>query len=314
MASKLGQPTAKLHTGAKIPLVGLGTWKSEPGKVKEAVSAALRAGYRHIDCAEVYGNEHEAGQALKEALDQGVVAREDLWVTSKLWNKDHGNVEKALRKTLDALNVDYLNLYLIHWPIAGNVGPTVEPSLEATWHDMEKMVDAGLTRHIGVSNYSIKKLGEVLEYARIKPAVLQIEAHPYWRNDALIAFAHGHGVHVTAYSPLGSAQKDDAPSLMQDEKVKEIAEKLGKDKGQVLLRWGLQHGTSIIPKSTNPDRIKSNLEGALGWELPQEDYEALCRLRVQQRMVPADMFLNPKGPYKTAAEVWDEPAGECQGK
>ncbi|EFJ47366.1 hypothetical protein VOLCADRAFT_92170, partial [Volvox carteri f. nagariensis] len=257
------QPSAKLLSGYTIPLVGLGTWKSAKGEVGAAVATALRLGYRHIDCAKVYENEHEArkkgegregsgwsaaeggapqvGEALAAVLSEGVVRRDEVFITSKLWNSDHypSRVEAACRKSMEDLRVSYLDLYLMHWPVTGNTGPRVVPPLEDTWAAMEQLVDKGLVRTIGVSNFSVKKLEGIMAIARIKPAVVQVEAHPYWRNEALLSWCRQRGIHLTAYSPLGSPDSaaitkrgEGVASPLKDAVVGEVADKLAKNAGQ----------------------------------------------------------------------------------
>ncbi|GAX83363.1 hypothetical protein CEUSTIGMA_g10788.t1 [Chlamydomonas eustigma] len=309
------QPHVKLNTGYSLPLIGLGTWKSEKGQVQAAVETAIRAGYRHIDCAYVYENEHEVGEALRNIFKEGIVERSDLFITSKLWNSSHNPraVEAAVQRTLSDLGLSYLDLYLVHWPaVTGNVGPQLEPPYQVTWRAMETLVSAGLVRSIGVSNLSQKKLDKLLEECSIWPAVNQVEAHPYFRNSSLIQHCEILGIHVTAYSPLGSP---DSASLMgrpatmqgpmQDTVVKQVAEKLGKTPAQVLVRWAVQRGTSVLPKSVHPDRLRANLD-VLEWSISKEDFERLSSFSYQQRMVNGSFLLNPKGPYKTLEDLWDE--------
>ena len=313
LAAKM--PSATLRNGSRMPLIGLGTWKAERGEVKRAVEYAVRAGYRHIDCASVYQNEDEVGDAIGYVLERGLVEREELFVCSKVWNTDHAaaRVRKACEASLKALKVDYLDLYLIHWPVTGNVGDEVSPSVRETWEAMESLVRDGLVRSIGTSNFSAKKLADIASYATVQPSVCQVEVHPYHRNDALLSFCADRGIHVTAFSPLGSPDSESifpraVPDavLMRDPRVLRVAESTGKNVGQVLIRWALQHGTSVIPKSTNPSRIAGNLD-VLDWELSASDYALLSSMAFQMRMVNGGMWLNPRGPYRTMEDLWDEP-------
>mmetsp|Transcript_1237 Transcript_1237/g.1652 ORF Transcript_1237/g.1652 Transcript_1237/m.1652 type:complete len:265 (-) Transcript_1237:623-1417(-) len=211
-----------LSSGEKMPIIGLGTWKGKPGMVEKAVLEALKAGYRHIDCAAVYGNEKEVGAALKIAFDSGIVTREEVFITGKLWNTFHKpqHVKDALAASLRDLRLDYLDLYLIHWPIAfefsgdelfpkdkdGNLKYS-EDSYLKTWKAMEECVDEGLVKSIGLSNFNSVQIKQILSASRYLPAVLQVESHPYLTQEKLIEFCNEQNIAVTAYSPLGSPDR-----------------------------------------------------------------------------------------------------------
>ena len=306
---------ATLSTGATIPQLGLGTWKAKPGEVHDAVLFALtQAGYRHIDAAAVYDNEGEVGAALEKAFAGWDLRREEVWVTGKLWNTDHAaaKVEPALRKSLKLLRLEWLDVFMIHWPITGNKGATVTPSVQETWQAMELLVDAGLVKHLGVSNFSVAKLKDIQRYARVPISVCQCECHPRFRNDELVAFCAASNIHFTAYSPLGSPDSADifkrgsSVALMDMPEVKEVAQRTGKNVGQVLIRWALQRRphSSVLPKSVSEARIKGNAE-VVGWALSDADMAVLNALRPQTRMVHGGLFLSPAGPYKTMKDLWD---------
>ncbi|MEB3353582.1 MAG: aldo/keto reductase [Cyanobacteriota bacterium] len=317
--------TALFANGDRMPLLGLGTWKSAPGEVGAAVREAIRLGYRHIDCASVYANEPEVGEAIRGAIAAGEVTREELWITSKLWCNAHGqaNVEPALRRTLADLGLECLDLYLIHWPVPIRPGvafpasgddllPPEAVPLEDTWLGMEAALELGLTRHIGVSNFSSRKLHQLLATARLRPEVNQVERHPLLQQPELLADCAAQGVHVTAYSPLGSRDRPpalrdaDEPVLLENPVIGAIAAEHGCSPAQVLIAWHLQSGISTIPKSVSPVRLQENLEAA-SIALTPRDLEAIAGLDQHRRLVDGSFWLLQGSPW-TLQSLWDEPS------
>jgi len=287
-------PKITMSNGITIPQFGLGTWKSKPGEVDAAVRAAIDCGYRHIDCALVYQNENEVGSAIKAKIDEGVVKREDLFVTSKIWNTFHtkAKVEECLRRTLASLQTDYVDLLLIHWPMGydeSNANELFPKDAEGkwmysnvdyleTWAGMELVYSLGLAKAIGISNFNSKQIERLLAHAKVRPMMHQFEVHPYFNNEKLIRFCQGQGIPVTGYSPLGSpdrpwAQPGD-PVLLEDPNVVKLAEKHKKTPAQILIRFELQRGIVVIPKSVTPSRIASNKE-VFDFELSDDDMKVI---------------------------------------
>ena len=245
MANDVTTAALPLRSGGAIPQVGLGVWQSARGDVtKNAVLAALRLGYRHVDTARIYGNEADVGAAVRESG----IPRAQLFVTTKLWNDDQGYdaALAAFDRSLAKLGLDYVDLYLIHWPVAGK--------RKDSWRALEKLKADGRARHIGVSNFLVPHLEELLGDAKELPAVNQIEVHPFLQHRETRAFCKKHEIVVEAYSPLTSGQKLDDPAISA------VRKRVGRSNAQVLLRWGVQHGLVVLPKSTHDKRIAENAD------------------------------------------------------
>lgn len=270
--------------------------------IKDLIINSIKIGYRHFDCAADYKNEAEVGEALKEAFDTGLVKREDLFITTKLWNSDHGHVVEACKDSLKKLQLDYLDLYLVHFPVATRhtgVGTTDSAlgedgvldidttiSLETTWHAMEGLVSSGLVRSIGISNYDIFLTRDCLAYSKIKPAVNQIETHPYFQRESLVKFCQKHGICVTAHTPLGGAAANKewfgTESCLDEQILKGLAEKYKKTAAQISLRWGIQRNTVVIPKTSKLERLKENFQ-VFDFELSKEDMELISSMDREYR-------------------------------
>ncbi|XP_057456509.1 NADP-dependent D-sorbitol-6-phosphate dehydrogenase-like [Lotus japonicus] len=298
-----------LNSGFKMPIIGLGVWRIQGQEIKDLVLNSIKLGYRHFDCAADYKNEPEVGEALKEAFDSGLVKREDLFITTKLWNSDHGHVLEACKDSLKKLQLDYLDLYLVHFPVATRhtgVGTTdsvkgedgvldidTTISLETTWHAMEGLVSSGLVRSIGISNYDIFLTRDCLAYSKIKPAVNQIETHPYFQRDNLVKFCQKHGVSVTAHTPLGGAAANTewfgSVSCLDDQVLKGLSAKYKKTTAQIALRWGIQRNTVVIPKTSKLERLKENFD-VFDFELSKEDMELIGSIDKKYRTNTPGIF------------------------
>jgi len=294
-----------------MPAVGFGLWKIDKSDTAGMVCQAIKAGYRHLDSAADYGNEAEVGDGIRQAIEQGLCTRQDLWLTSKLWNTFHRpeHVREACEKTLADLGVDYLDLYLVHFPIALKYVPigeryppewifnpdddnpemVVDPvPLSETWRAMEALVQAGLVRNIGVCNYNSALLHDLMAYASIKPAMLQIESHPYLTQARLVRLAQSYELAVTAFSPLGAGSYVELEMASQQESVLgqsvvlDIARRVQRTPAQVVLRWGVQRGTAVIPKTSRVERLSENL-AIFDFELSDDDMVAISELNRNRR-------------------------------
>lgn len=275
-------------------------------------------GYRHLDCAADYGNEGDVGEGIERVLKDGLCTRDSLWVTSKLWNTYHrpSHVGRACRRTLQDLRLDYLDLYLIHFPIslayvpfearypAGwFYDPDAKPPqmvpdpvpIAETWGAMERLVDEGLVRHIGISNFGVSLIRDLLSYCSIRPSVLQVESHPYLVQSKLLRYCQSEQIAFTAFSPFGApsyiplGMATDQDSVMGDPIVVEIARSVGRTPAQVVLRWGVQRGTAVIPKSSSRGHLDENLQ-LFDFELSEEQMAGICRLDRHQRFNDPGVF------------------------
>ena len=313
----------KFSNADQMPILGLGTWKSSPGEVYPAVKEALKCGYRHIDCAFIYGNQAEIGRAVNAACAEGIVSREQLWITSKLWNDCHApeDVQPALEQTLEELQTDYLDLYLMHWPVAHKKGHYLPKApedmisladlpLATTWEALGKLRDKGLCRHIGVANFSVPKLRALVDNARYKPEMNQIELHPYLQQPEMFNFCRQNAIHLTAYASLGSPDRPERlkdknePALLEEPVILEIAGQRQVAPAQVLLSWAIHLGAAVIPKSVNPERMRQNL-AAVDLSLAQEELQQIARLDRHRRYVHGRSWALEGSGYSLQT-LWDE--------
>jgi len=319
-------PQRVLYTGAQMPAIGLGTFGSDhvsPSEVAEAVEGAAAIGYRHFDCASVYGNEAQIGYALQQILRLGS-NREQLWITSKLWNDKHGenNVIPSCRQSLADLRLDYLDLYLVHWPFpnyhppgcdVSSRSPDAKPYIHAefmkTWRKMEELVDLALVRHVGTSNMTIPKLTPLLRDARIKPAVNEMELHPHFQQPELFEFVCSNGMVPVGYSPVGSPgrpERDRTPDdsvPIEDPVIVKIANRLGVHPAVVCVKWAVQRGQVPIPFSTNRNHYLSNLEGVVSEPLTAAEMAELSAIDRNCRLIKGQVFLWKEG--QSWENLWD---------
>ena len=306
-----------LTSGHSMPVIGLGTWRAHlggAGIVRATVKAALLAGYRHLDCAWTYENEGEVGDGLRDAIAATAssphpLTRADLFLTSKVWNNQQlpPHLVACCKESLARLQVDYLDLYLIHWPVAFKLIPGNKfaenadksdryyesVTREEVWRAMESLVDAGLVRSLGVSNHTYAQVQDILSYARHPPVTNQVEAHPYFNQHTLRTQLAQHRIPLTAYSPLGNLRRDEddkAQTPLNDPVIAEVATEVGKTPAQVILRWHLQLGHIVIPKSVSEARLKENVD-VFGWELSDGQMERINELGKRMKRFSNPTFL-----------------------
>jgi alcohol dehydrogenase (NADP+) len=292
-----------------MPAIGLGTFGSDhiaADEVAAAVKGAIAAGYRHLDCASVYGNEDRIGLAIQEAG----IAREELWITSKLWNDQHSRVLESCRKSLADLRLEQLDMYLVHWPFRNfhppgcgvearspDAGPYIHARFMETWREMERLVDRGLTRHIGTSNMTVPKLTLLLGDARIKPAVNEMELHPHFQQPGLFEFVRTNGIEPIGYSPLGSPNRPERDRTaedtvdVEDSVITGIAQRLGIHPAAVCIKWAVQRGQTPIPFSVKPRNYIANLECLNGEPLTEADMRAIAGIDRGCRLIKGQVFL-----------------------
>lgn len=312
-------PTVTLSSGHRMPIMALGTAsmsRPSPESFRSVIHDAIAAGYRHFDTASVYGSEQPLGSAIKDAIDLGLVSgRGDLFITTKLWLTDahKGRVVPALRESLRKLQLEYVDLFLIHWPVSLSPEGPMLPfdkdrllpiDMKSVWEAMEECSMLGLAKSIGVSNFSCKKLEQLLEIAKIPPTVNQVEMHPVWQQKKLINFCKQRGIQVTAYSPLGSNGSPwGTKKVMESEILEEIASIRGMSLPQISLRWIYEQGAGIVVKSFNKERMTENAD-IFDWELSKEDLDKISQIP-QGRGSEGNGFVSENGPFKSVEELWD---------
>ncbi|XP_031259175.1 NADPH-dependent aldo-keto reductase, chloroplastic [Pistacia vera] len=306
----------RLNSGITLPVLGFGTYSfaNDKATTEHAVHLALKMGYRHFDTAKIYGSEPALGNALNEAILDGCVKREDVFVTSKLWGSDHHDPVSALKQTLKNLGMEYIDMYLVHWPVklkpwavypVPNEEDFEKLDIEATWVAMERCLELGLCRTIGVSNFSSKKIQRLLDFASVPPAVNQVEMHPMWRQSKLREVCGEHKIHVSAYSPLGGPGNSwGSTAVVEHPIIQAIALKHKATPAQVALKWGLSKGASVIVKSFNQERIRENM-ASFNLKLDDEDLIQIDNLE-EWKIMRGDFLINQTtSPYRTLEDLWD---------
>jgi alcohol dehydrogenase (NADP+) len=319
-------PKKTLYNDVKIPAIGLGTFGSDKytsQQIAEAVKGAAAYGYRHFDCASVYGNEDYIGDAFADILHSGI-KREELWITSKLWNDMHApeNVIKSCKKSLTDLQLDYLDLYLVHWPFpnfhapgcdvasrSADAKPYIHENYMLTWRAMEKLVDEGLVRHIGTSNMTIPKMELLLRDARIKPVVNEMEIHPHFQQPELFNYMNERKIQPIGYSPLGSPSRPERDKTsddtvdMEDPVIVSAAEKRGIHPSAICLKWAVQRGQITIPFSVKESQYKSNMNAIINDPLTEKEMIAISKIDKNCRLIKGQVFLWKED--QTWEDLWD---------
>ena len=308
-------PKIKLSNGAEMPVIGLGTFGSDNysnNEIAQAVKMAIRMGYRHIDCASVYGNEKEIGEVLAELIGNGTVKRDDLWITSKVWNDMHseGDVIKSCQQSLVELQLDYLDLFLVHWPFPNyhargcdgdarnpNSKPYIHENYMVAWRQMEKLVEMGLVKNIGTSNMSISKMKLLLNDAKIKPVVNEMEIHPHFQQTELFQFMLDREIVPIGFSPIGSPkrpERDRSPEDtvdIEDPVIVRIANRLNVHPAVVCVKWAVQRGQVTIPFSVNESKLFSNLQSVIGDALTDKEMTEISKIDKNNRLIKGQVFL-----------------------
>jgi diketogulonate reductase-like aldo/keto reductase len=316
-------PKKVLYTGCEIPMIGLGTFGSDAvsaQQVANAVKGAIAVGYRHLDCASVYGNEKEIGQALNEVFRSGVIRREQLWITSKVWNNMHGRVIESCKKSLADLQLNYLDLYLVHWPFpnfhppkcdvmsrSSDARPYIHKDYMKTWRQMEQLVEMGLVKNIGTSNMTVPKLELLLRDAKIKPACNEMELHPHFQQPELFQYCLDHNIQPIGYSPMGSPGRPERDRTagdtvdIEDPTIIRIAQKHGLHPAAVSIRWAIGRGQIPIPFSVN--HYLENLQAAVAKPLSKEEMAEIAKIDKNCRLIKGQVFLWKDN--QTWEDLWD---------
>ena len=319
-------PKVHFYNGSQIPVVGLGTFGSDSyshEQVAAAVKQAVKLGYRHLDCASVYGNEKEIGVALKELFEEGIVKREELWITSKVWNNKHNDVIGSCKRSMQDLGLDYLDLYLVHWPFPNHhetgvsvnsrdphAIPYIHENYMKTWKDMETLYNEGLVKNIGTSNMTIAKMKLLLRDCAVKPMVNEMEMHPHFQQPELFQFLKENGIAAIGYCPVGSPGRPDRDKTpedtvpIEDPIVVAIAQKHGVHPAVVCIKWAIQNGQIPIPFSVKPEKFMANLRAAVEDPLTPEEMASIKPLNKNNRFIKGQVFLWPTA--NDWHDLWDE--------